>query len=448
MGFLRSRSWEAFSLPAIFRTLPAAHPALWFLIPWACLLIFSGLGERVLQVDEGADTFISTTILQSGLPRHSDGVHSSMPYADVHDGLFVYRTWLPYYLQAASLAGFGKTAFAARLPFALSGVASIIALYLLAFRWSGCRRTASLAAFFLSCSVPALLYFRTARYIALPILLTPCLLLAYAPIFEHRRWNPLPFILCALALFHTMYVQFAGLLLGVLLHYLTRRQRVLPENQKQVWISAGWIAGLTLPWLFFIYPVFPRIAEFYRTTSDLIDASAWGYFKQLAGYLFQTNNYIFPFILLPLLFLRTPPSVAEPVRLCGIVLAALFATASMHSIPLSQYVAAGLPLLFFLLAVCVVHTLPGGAAVKFGVAAVLVSSNLLHVGPLFPLKRWVQPDSAWIAGNPYLEYAAKTFQREITPASALTRYGQEITHPYPGPLDSVVDFFQSARQTG
>ena len=77
--------------------------ALLLLLIMAFFMIFTGLDDSVLQIDEGADTFISTTILKSGVPMHSDGVNHTMLYADLFDGVFVYRTWIPYYLQSISL---------------------------------------------------------------------------------------------------------------------------------------------------------------------------------------------------------------------------------------------------------------------------------------------------------------------------------------------------------
>ena len=107
------------------------HLPLFFLAVYSTLMIFPNLDNSALQVDEGGDTFISTTLLKSHFPRHSDGINSSMLFANVHDGLFVYRPWVPYYIQSFSLSLFGQTTFAARLPFALIGVFAVIFLYLL-----------------------------------------------------------------------------------------------------------------------------------------------------------------------------------------------------------------------------------------------------------------------------------------------------------------------------
>ena len=149
------------------------HLALTLLLSIVFLTIFTGLDDSVLQLDEGADTFVSTTILKYGLPMHSDGLNHTMPYADIFDGVFVYRTWIPYYFQSISLYFFGNNTFAARLPFAVTGFFSIWCLYHLTIRLTQEKSVAVFATTFLATCVPALLYFRTARYVAIPILLTP-----------------------------------------------------------------------------------------------------------------------------------------------------------------------------------------------------------------------------------------------------------------------------------
>ena len=187
-------------------------------------MVFLGLSNSVLQVDEGGDTFISSTILKYGAPYHQDEKNYTMEIAIVRDdGLFVYRTWLPYYLQAGSLFIFGQTTFAARLPFALSGVISAIVLYFFTLKLTRKRSTAFLATLFLISSVPALIYFRTARYVGIPILLTILLLYSYITIFENKRWNPWPLTLISILYFHTMFVAFTGVILGILIHFYINR---------------------------------------------------------------------------------------------------------------------------------------------------------------------------------------------------------------------------------
>ena len=145
------------------KQLVKTHTGLVFLIPYALIMVFLGFSDSALQLDEGADTFISSTILKYGLPYHQDETVYTMEEGIVRDDkLFIYRTWFPYYLQASSLFLFGKTTFAARLPFALSGVLSAIALYFFTLKLTKKKSTAFLATLFLASSGPALIYFRTA----------------------------------------------------------------------------------------------------------------------------------------------------------------------------------------------------------------------------------------------------------------------------------------------
>ena len=124
LKYLRTWLLKVTSIRFIFKS----HLTITFLLLFAFLLIFAGLDDSVLQVDEGGDTFISTTILKYGFPMHSDGLNKTMLFADILDGVFIYRTWLPYYLQSISLYFLGNNTFAARLPFAIAGLFSIFFL--------------------------------------------------------------------------------------------------------------------------------------------------------------------------------------------------------------------------------------------------------------------------------------------------------------------------------
>jgi len=433
------------------RTFAASHPGLLFLFPYSFLLIFLGLGDGSLQVDEGMDTFVSTTILKYGVPLHSDGVNATMLFADIYDGLFIYRTWVPYYLQAFSLEVLGHTTFAARLPFALVGVISVIALYFLALKLTGNKITAFLAALFLSSSVPALIYFRTARYVGLPILLTILLLYFYIRIFEDRQWKSSPFIIVAILFFHSMYVAFAGIILGVLIHFCMQRKKIRPGNARLVPRCALIIGVFTLPWMVSIIPVFSHIAQFYEDTSDLVDNSFAGLFKHFAGYLFQMNNYIFPFILLPLLFLKQLKPFKLQIQLLLICTLTLLAASSPHSIPMQQYISAAFPLLTILLAMVLTMSMRKNIWMPAILSGILIFTNFLHIAPLLPLKNFMQQRAnTWTGQSLYLNYALDTFLREVRLTSVFNEHLYQISHTYRGPLDKIVEFFKThgnARQT-
>jgi len=411
-------------------------------------MVFTGLDDSVLQVDEGADSFVSTTILKYGLPMHSDGLNHTMLYADVFDGVFIYRTWVPYYLQSVSFYFLGNSTFAARLPFAAAGFLSIWCLYHLAIRLTERKSAALFAATFLATCVPALLYFRTSRYVAIPILLTPVLLSFYLDIFENKKWNPVPFTVTSIIFFHAMYVEFAGLIIGMLIHLFIYRKDVDPDNFRKIKIPALITALLCLPWLLFLPALSKQIAEFYTSTSPYIDTSSLGYLKHFAAFLFQINNYIFPLILVPFIFLLPIKKFGRSISLLLICIFFILLTASLHSIPLLQYIAASIPL-FLLLLAWLTLSLFKSSIIQQGIfVAFLIFSNLVHVAPLVPVKQLLQPYLPEAQPGLYVQGVYQTFTREVQIKSIFFQYWRELFNPYRGPLDQIVTFFETHGNKG
>jgi hypothetical protein len=425
-----------------------SHLALTLLLPIAFLTIFIGLNDSVLQVDEGADTFVSTTILKHGVPMHSDGLNHTMLYADIFDGVFIYRTWVPYYLQSISLYFLGNNTFAARLPFAVAGFFSIWCLYHFAIRLTQEKSAAVFAATFLATCVPALLYFRTSRYVAVPILLTPILLSFYIDIFEKKKWNPIPFTVTSIIFFHTMYVEFAGLIIGMLIHLFIYRNGVAPDNLRKIKIPAAITALLCLPWLLFIPALSKRIAEFYTSTSSYIDTSSLGYLKHFVGFLFQINNYIFPLILVPFIFLLPIKKLNRSISLLLICAFFILLTASLHSIPQLQYIAASIPILFILLGWINVHLFKSSVFQQSIFAVFLIFSNLVHVSPLVPIKQLLHSLQPEVQPSLYIKGVQQTFMREIKFKSIFFQYWGELANPYRGPLNKIVAFFETHGKKG
>ena len=411
-------------------------------------MVFWGLDNSVLQEDEGADTFVSSTILKYGAPYHHDEINSTMKYASIRDdGLFLYRTWLPYYLQAGSLFIFGKTTFAARLPFALLGAVSAIALYFFTLKLTRKKSVSFLATLFLISSVPALIYFRTARYVGLPILLTILLLYSYITIFEKKNWNPWPLTIISILYFHTMYVAFAGVILGALIHFYINRKSTSPENYKRVVQAAIITSIFTLPWLWFIFPMFSKIPEFYLSASDQIYTSNWRFLKHLAGFLFQLNNYIFPFILLPLLLIRPLRAYGNEIQLCLCCITGLIIVSLVHTISLHQYLAGSFPLWSILLSLVVVEGFPGLPVIRSILASILIFTNLIHIGPLLSVKETLGKNSEWFSRSSYMKQAYKTFMMEVKLKSVFHNHLLEISNTYKGPLDKIVTFLKTNGKT-
>jgi hypothetical protein len=75
-------------------------------------------------------------------------------------------------------------------------------------------------------------------------------------------------------------------------------------------------------------------------------------------------------------------------------------------------------------------------------AALLITTNLIHVGPLIPLKALVKHRPEWFQKSPYLKNVYASLIREVQFKSVYFEYLYELTHVYRGPLDEVVKFFK------
>ncbi|MFQ5671472.1 MAG: ArnT family glycosyltransferase [Nitrospinales bacterium] len=372
-----------------------------------------------------------------------------MEFADVYEGLFVYRTWFPYYIQAFSLWVLGHTTFAARFPFALCGVFSVLFLYVLTLKLTSKKTVAFLASLFLASSVPAILYFRTARYIGFPILLTILLIFFYMKMYdEDKKWNLVPFAITSILYFHSMYVEFAGTILGIFIHFLLHRKTLSGETQKKVLICMGVIIAFTLPWIIFISPVFQKVYQVLEIRSRYIDVTSWGYLKRFFAFLFQLNNYIFPFIVIPVLFLKRLGAYKSQIQLLVICTLTTVGISVLHYIPLQNYIASVFPLVFILLALIIAEGFRAPLLVKTTAVLLLISTNIFHVGPLLPVKKVLVTQPGWFESSQYLKGVHSTFVWQVDLFSIYFKYLYEISHPYKGPLDAVVAFFNNRGKPG
>ena len=213
----------------------------------ALLPLFANLGGAALWSDEGDTAVFARTILQRGVPSAWDGTTFTESDRGARIGpdlVMVGTPWLPYYATALSLALFGETSFAARLPFALAGLATLPLLYLLVLRTTQDRRTAVIASVLLLLSVQFLVYARQSRHYAFNMMLSVALLLAFFRL-GRGRVDAL-FVAIAVLLYHCHPLPaFATLgALGVLAvaHPAFRSQR------RGFLLSLVPVLALTLPW--------------------------------------------------------------------------------------------------------------------------------------------------------------------------------------------------------
>jgi 4-amino-4-deoxy-L-arabinose transferase-like glycosyltransferase len=196
------------------------HWPLVLIVALAAGLMLSRLGVNYLWEDEGDTAVLARTILQHGVPMAWDGVTFTAPDFGqrlTDDFVMISHPWLQYYAAAASFALFGASAWAARLPFALAGVVTVVLVYLLV--WTATRRRAAAvaSATLLVLSVQFLLFARQARNYTLTALLT-CLLVWWLP--RMRTWKGgVVFALIGVLLFHAHPIGIAAVsALGLVAH--------------------------------------------------------------------------------------------------------------------------------------------------------------------------------------------------------------------------------------
>src|SRR6185369_8327593 len=174
---------------------------------------------------------------------------------------------LLYWLNAASIKLFGTSEFAARLPSALCGLATVLATYLIARKLYD-RRTALISATILGTSAGFVLQ---SRIILTDMLLTFCLTAALGAFIvasqrEGRRSSPLPwylfYLFCALAVLAKglIGIVFPG---GIIFFYLllSKRWKLLAEMR----IATGLLLFLavTTPWFVAVSLRNPEFARFF-----------------------------------------------------------------------------------------------------------------------------------------------------------------------------------------
>jgi len=239
-----------------------------------------------------------------------------------------------------------------------------------------------------------------------------------------------------------MYVAFSGVILGIIIHFYTNRKSTTKNNYKYVAQAAVVTAIFTSPWLWFNFAIFEKIPEFYLSANDQIDTTNWRFLKHLAGFLFQLNNYTFPLILLPLLLARSLRSYRTEIQLCLLCIVGLIFVSLLHTIPLQQYIAGSFPLWCILLALLTLEVFPI-SIVRYTIIAILLLTNLIHIGPLLSIKEVLSANPKLLSKNYYMMNISKSFTREIKLKSVFYEYLFEISNTYKGPLDEIVAFLKT-----
>jgi hypothetical protein len=178
-------------------------------------LLLYGLGAPKLWVDEAETALLARSILVHGVPEARVGkdlISQEVGHEFGPDLVWRWTPWLDKYLAAGAFALLGEGTVAARLPFALLGLAAIASMYWLAWGLFGDRRIAVLSMLFLGTSVPFLLNVRQCRYYVLAILGTLWAVHFAVACARRRGAGPVIGLAAAMTLiFHANYMVFAAL---------------------------------------------------------------------------------------------------------------------------------------------------------------------------------------------------------------------------------------------
>jgi 4-amino-4-deoxy-L-arabinose transferase-like glycosyltransferase len=297
----------------------------------AAALLLPDLGDGMLWQDEAQTALLAESALERGVPFGFDGRnHFSQELGKEYapNTLWRWHTWLSFYATAASFALFGKSAFAARLPFALAGIATAALCYAVARRLWRDRAAALAAGLACALSVPFLIFSRQCRYHTLAAFCCLAGLGAYAQLERSGARSRIALFAAALGAFHTHYVYAATLWAGIGLHALLfARARLRPL----LGLSAALVAAL-LPWLLWFAPV--------RPGGDAYAASVLDPGK-LAGFALDYTRLAFEHFLPPWLLLAPllvaglrarrvePPFAVSAATRDGVALVACYAVASI-----------------------------------------------------------------------------------------------------------------------
>lgn len=211
------------------------------------VLIFTHLGRPRLWEDEGDTAVLAQNILHSGLPVAWDGVNLEEPDNGLRltdDLVMISHPWLQYYVAAGSLAVFGHSALAARLPFAIAGVLTILLVYAIGVRTLENRLAAISASILLACSVQFLLFARQARNYALHELLTCALLFQFTRL--RTRFGTAVFTAIGILLFHAHPL---GLVAVAALAVVAVVVPAFRDRRRPMVVASLIVGAYALPWL-------------------------------------------------------------------------------------------------------------------------------------------------------------------------------------------------------
>lgn len=429
-------------------------------------LLFARLDNTAFWIDESMNALLGLNILKFGYPVAWDGAYLVEPYFDAEltaGFVRISHTWAQFYLTGGSLAVFGPSDIAARLPFVLCGLAAVVVTYKLARRVSGDERVAKLAALLLALHAGFLLYSRLARYFSLAFLLMPLTCLAYLRWSDRPTWkNVALFTLCSLLLFYSHFPIWPFIVAAASAHFIIFDRKREHARRKLLQLIASTVvtAALIAPWVAYAHPF----------RHNIYDWSGSGYALRLLIFFWKVNSWVFPFVsltaLLGLLALLARAGVlrraSDTLRLrrdyfllLSFPLYVLVIIFAPHPMVSSQYTALGIPFGMIVAAYMVLRIREYGRSLGAATLALLLATNVLQAAPFILVEKsgiapataerlMVTPAAQFNSGAPLAHYLTE----QLKLRSYLFEYAAFVGRPYEHRLKLIVDYLKRHGERG
>lgn len=430
-----------------------SHFVILLLIVGAVLLL-TNLGNMYLWQDEAETALLSQRLGTYGLPLAFDGRNlirqAPQDVQYTTDYVWLYHPWLPFYFTALSFAVLGPTTFAARLPYALAGLATVVLLYYSLRHHFRDQRVAILGSVLLLLCLPFLLHARQCKYFPFAALFTVVTLDAYLRLRVRggSNWAPPYFILAGFCLFQSNFGAFVPLMAALGLHFLLTRPQM--AEVKRMIVAVGILVLFVVPWAIYLQ-TWARgrfVFDVYRFVGHCVH-----YVVYITGWVFPWPMLLlFTYLYLrnwrpeKLLYLGTGEVSALNLYIVVVLVTILFLSTTFIWMYFS-YIVQLVPLLAALLAVTVLKVVDRSRPLGYAVIVLLLATNALH---LFPYALPIARQFKWASLAPR-RYLAETDALIATAGRFRLDwldYAYELTHDYDGPNEGVVLFLREHAAPG
>lgn len=393
----------------------------------AAVLLLTNLGSDRLWQDEAETAVLSKSTLLYGYPKADDGVNRLNPNPIVPLGpgnSWLYHPWLSFYTGALSFALFGVGTAAARLPFALMGLASIGMAYRTVRQLTLSVPLARWTAALLTLCVPFLLHMRQCRYYAPSVLFSLWAVSAYWRLRQQGKWAVAELAFALVMLFHFNHGVFMPVLGVLALHgfFLAPERRQLRVPLLK---TAALVFPLTFPFLLILQPGQHRHPFAWKEISHHIQF----YFRQINHYLFPVTLWL---VLLPLwrpnrerIFGPKADPAREAYRFAALFLAVnilflIFVPYQRHF----RYLVPMIPFILLFQALFLRDLIRVRRSMGIAALLVMTFTDLHYVAPYF------------FSDEPQ------------KPRVLLAEFAGELTRTYRGPVDGIIELLEKEGKPG